>query len=57
MNDYMIRQDAIARYEGLIREADTPRKLRGVVARRGLRLDALASLGLVLVVAIERVLN
>ncbi|MDP9350945.1 MAG: hypothetical protein M3P51_05325 [Chloroflexota bacterium] len=57
MNDYMIWQDAIARYEGLINEADTHRKLRGVGAGRRLRLDSLASLGLVLAVAIGRVLN
>lgn len=57
VNDYMIRQDAIARYEGLIKEADTHRQLRGVGARRRLRLDSLASLGLVLAVAIGRVLN
>lgn len=57
MNDYTIRQDALARYEGLVREADTHRELRGVAAGRSLRLDSLASLSLVLAVAIGRVLN
>ena len=57
MNDYMIRQGAIARYEDLVREADTHRGLQG--ANRGFRprLESLASLGLALAVVLGGVLS
>lgn len=57
MNDYMIRQGAIARYEGLVREADTHRGLQGTHPGLRPRLDSLASLGLALAVMLGGVLS
>ena len=57
MNDYMIRQGAVDRYQDLVRQADIHRDLKGVAPTRRPRLDALASLGLALAVVLGRVLG